>query len=127
MIALEEVLKLHDLAIMRYGGSEGVRDVNMLESAIARPFQTFDNQELYLDSFEKVAALFESLIKNHPFIDGNKRTAFLAAIVFLYKSGYELMAASDETTYDFVVSVASSPISFTDISDWFRQNSQSII
>ncbi len=74
MILLEDILKLHDFSIQQYGGASGIRDIGLLESAIARPFQTFDGGDLYPTIIEKVAALGESLIINHPFVDGNKRT-----------------------------------------------------
>ena len=70
MISIEEVIRLHELSIKFFGGSSGVRDTEMLESALARPFQTFGGVELYESIFEKSAALLESLIKNHPFVDG---------------------------------------------------------
>ncbi len=76
MISIEEVLKLHELSIRFLGGSSGTRDMYMLESAIARPFQNFGEIELYPTIFDKSAALLESIVKNHPFVDGNKRTDF---------------------------------------------------
>ena len=74
MILLEDILNLHQFSIQKYGGSDGLRDSGLLESAIARPFQSFGGEDLYPSIFEKAAALGESLIINHPFIDGNKRT-----------------------------------------------------
>ena len=69
MILLEDILNLHKYSIQKYGGSEGLRDSGLLESAIARPFQTFGGEDLYPSVFEKAAALGESLIINHPFIE----------------------------------------------------------
>jgi len=77
----------------------------MLESAIARPFQTFDGNDLYPSIFEKSASLCESLIKNHPFIDGNKRTGMLAMYALLLSGGYEIKASSSDM-YDFVINIA---------------------
>src|SRR6185312_11978530 len=87
MILLEDILNLHKYSIQKYGGSEGLRDSGLLESAIARPFQTFDGEDLYPSVFEKAAALGESLIINHPFIDGNKRTGTVAMAALLEDEG----------------------------------------
>jgi death-on-curing protein len=125
MITLSEVLQLHERSIKDYGGSKGVRDNNLLESAIARPFQSFGGTELYSTPFEKAAALIESIVKNHPFIDGNKRTGFLAGFALLYRSNL-LIVAEQETAYNFVIDVASSNISFEDIVVWLKQNTQPI-
>ena len=73
MINIELVISLHGILIEKFGGSKGIRDYNALESAIARPFMTFDKEDLYPSPIEKAAALIESLISNDPFIDGNKR------------------------------------------------------
>lgn len=78
MISKGEVLRFHQLSIARYGGADGVRDEGLLESAIARPYQTFGGDDLYQTVYEKAAAMMESIIINHPFVDGNKRTGFLA-------------------------------------------------
>ena len=72
MILIEDILLLHYLSIEEFGGSHGIRDEQLLHSAIARPYQSFDGQELYPTPIEKAAALCESIIVNHPFIDGNK-------------------------------------------------------
>ncbi|MFT4154657.1 type II toxin-antitoxin system death-on-curing family toxin [Parafilimonas sp.] len=81
MISKEEILRLHALSIEKFGGANGIRDINLLESAVARPFLGFGEDLFYKTTFEQAAALAESIIKNHPFIDGNKRTGFLAAAV----------------------------------------------
>ncbi len=73
MISKEEVLRLHHLSIVKYGGSDGIRDEGLLESALARPYQTFGGNDLYQTIYEKAAAIMESVIINHPFVDGNKR------------------------------------------------------
>jgi death on curing protein len=76
MITKEVVLRLHELSILKYGGGDGTRDEGLMESAIARPYQTFGGEDLYTTVFEKAAAIVESIIINHPFIDVNKRTGF---------------------------------------------------
>ncbi|MEP6512693.1 MAG: type II toxin-antitoxin system death-on-curing family toxin [Parafilimonas sp.] len=123
MILIDEVLRLHENSIRDYGGSFGIRDKDLLESAIARPFQTFGGIDLYTSVFEKAAALLESLIKNHPFVDGNKRTGFLAAFVFLHRNNFEIIA-EQENAYDFVIKVGSSQLTFEEIVDWLQQNSK---
>lgn len=74
MIHLEDVINIHEFLIDKFGGSHGIRDVSLLKSALARPFQTFDQVDLHKSHVEKAAALIESIITNHPFVDGNKRT-----------------------------------------------------
>jgi death-on-curing protein len=70
MISLDETLQIHEILIGKFGGLSGIRDLGILESAINRPYQTFDQKELYPDAQDKAAAIFESVISNHPFIDG---------------------------------------------------------
>jgi death-on-curing protein len=76
MISLKEVEDIHTILINDFGGSNGIRDVSALKSALARPFQTFDNNELLPTIIDKAAAIIESILINHPFIDGNKRTGY---------------------------------------------------
>lgn len=122
MILLEDILELHSKSINDFGGSHGIRELNMLESAISRPFQTFDGNELYPTVFEKVASLGESLIKNHPFVDGNKRTGLLAMMSLLFEFGYWINI-EEEKMYDFVIHIATSKISFEEIVKWLEINS----
>ena len=76
MISIKEVEIIHNILIDKFGGSKGIRDIGLLESALARPFSTFDNKDLYENPIEKASAILESIVINHPFIDGNKRTAY---------------------------------------------------
>jgi death-on-curing family protein len=87
---LVRVYEIHERIIARGGGLEGMRDATLLHAAVARPFTTFGEVELYPTDFDKAAALFHSLIKSHPFMDGTKRTAFAAAVYFLHERGYSL-------------------------------------
>ena len=91
-LTLGEVLELYSQVVRASGGGVGIRDMAGLESAIAQPRQTFGGQELYPDLAKKAAALCHSLVQNHPFIDGNKRTAHAAMDVFLYLNGHEIEA-----------------------------------
>ena len=95
-LTLEEVLLLHARLIQRTGGSGGVRDMGLLDSALARPRATFGGEDLYPSLWHKAAALMHSLIKNHPFVDGNKRTALTATGLFLELNGYTLTANNKE-------------------------------
>jgi len=88
-LTLADVLGLHQVLVEKYGGAEGLRDLGALEAAVFRPQCGY-----YADHIEEAAALLESLLINHPFIDGNKRTAFAAADVFLRLNGYRLTASS---------------------------------
>ena len=83
-LSLDEVIEIHSVLIKRFGGPEGVRDLGLLESALYRPQTGY-----YKDLTEMASAMFESLIKNHPFVDGNKRVAFFATDVFLRMNGYK--------------------------------------
>ncbi len=77
MISFHEVENIHRLLISEFGGSHGIRDKELLDSALARPFQTFDGKELYSTPIDKAASLIESILINHPFVDGNKRTDYV--------------------------------------------------
>ncbi len=80
---LVRVYEIHEVIITDTGGLPGLREATLLHSAVARPFAAFNGEELYPTEFEKAGALFHSLIKSHPFMDGTKRTAFVAALFFL--------------------------------------------
>lgn len=96
MISLVEILALHDRIIERTGGALGVRDISGLGSAFARAFQTFEGKDLHPSPFDKAAALLHSICGNHPFVDGNKRTALVSAAYLLYSHGVELDIPTNE-------------------------------
>lgn len=125
MISKNEILQLHKLSIEKYGGAHGIRDEGMLESAIARPFQTFGGEDLYGTPIEKAAAILESLIINHPFVDGNKRTGFLAMFAILKKSNLSLIA-KEADAYAKTVSVSTGEIRFEQIVEWLKANVENI-
>ncbi len=125
MILLEDVLNLHDLSIKDFGGSSGVRDLGLLESAIARPFQTFGGEDLYLTPITKAAAVGESLIINHPFVDGNKRTGLLVIIALLKEYGIKITASKDDV-YSFTISISTGEKKLDEIVEWLKANTQSI-
>lgn len=117
MIDLRDVENIHNILIERFGGSKGIRDKAVLESAINRPFQTFDQKELYPTSIDKAAAIFESIISNHPFIDGNKRTAYVLMRLTLLESKLDIVA-EENVKYDFVIAAAKGELKFDKIKDW---------
>ena len=119
----EQVLFLHSRMVEETGGAHGVRDISMLLSALGRPQSTFDGQDLYIDLFTKTAALFDSLIRNHPFIDGNKRTAIAAAALFLRINGYQLMVENDEMLR-FTLACAQSQVEMDLITAWMHRYSK---
>jgi death on curing protein len=118
----EQVLFIHSRLIDETGGSHGIRDLGLLQSAVARPRATFGGKELYHDIFQKAAAMMESLIKNHPFIDGNKRTAITSAAVFLQRNGYFLETTQEEVE-QITIKVATDEISIQDVVKWFKKYS----
>lgn len=83
MISIKEVEELHKTLIDTFGGSHGIRDLGALDSALAIPFQTFDDKELHPTTVHKAASLIESILINHPFIDGNKRTGYVLMRILL--------------------------------------------
>jgi death-on-curing protein len=119
----EQALFLHAVLISETGGSHGVRDIGMLQSAVARPKTTFDGQELYPDIHSKAAAMMHSLIQNHPFLDGNKRTAIAAAVLFLQINGYKFVSTNQDVE-DFTLSVAKGEKDLAEIGKWLNENSK---
>ena len=119
MISIEEVLKIHEILIERFGGSPGLRDKELLESAIYRPFNTFDSTDLYPTTIDKAEAIIESKIKNHPFVDGNKRTGYTLMRLFLLYDGLDIGASEDEK-FNFVIRIAEGKSSIDEIKGWIE-------
>lgn len=120
MISKQEAEAIHNILIAKFGGSKGIRDVRLLESALARPFATFDNKELYPDAIEKAAAILESLAINHPFVDGNKRIAYTLMRLILLENDFDITASQDEK-YELVISVSKGESRFDEIVDWLKE------
>ena len=116
----EQILFLHSRLIAETGGAHGVRDLGMLLSAIGRPQATFEETDLYPDLFLKAAALMDSLVRNHPFVDGNKRTAIASAALFLRINGYQLAVENNEMVR-FALACAQSQLSLDEIVEWFKR------
>ena len=125
MIQLNDILELHEQSIKLYGGSMSIRDEGLLQSAIQRPFQTFGGEDLYPTVYEKAAALGESLIENHPFVDGNKRTGALAMFTFLMEYGIEINA-SNANFYHFVIAISTGEMKFEAIVEWLKENTKAL-
>lgn len=121
-LTVEQVLFLHARLIEEIGGRHGVRDIGLLESAVARPEATVESDDLYADTFSKAAALMESLVQNHPFLDGNKRTGIAAAALFLRANGWRL-SASNSRLEAFTWRAATSRLPLADSVAWFRVHS----
>jgi death-on-curing protein len=117
MIDIQDVIRIHEILIDNFGGSKGIRDRGLLESAISRPFQTFDKIDLYSNPVEKAAALIESVLINHPFVDGNKRIGYVLMRLLLMESGLDIIATEDKK-YDFVIKIAEGKYHHTEIIEW---------
>ena len=120
MISIKEVAQIHNLLIEEFGGVKGIRDLGALDAAINRPFATFDQQELYLKPADKAAAIIESILINHPFIDGNKRTDYVLMRLLLLQGGQDIQAEQEEK-YDFVISIATGKMNFNSIKKWIEE------
>lgn len=121
-ISLEQILQLHALVLLRYGGATGVRDVGRLEAVVASQYQEVFGEELHKTVHEKSATLIRGIIADHPFSDGNKRTAMLSGLTFLEINGYSFIAELGELE-DFAVQVAVESLGVGAIADWLKEHS----
>ena len=125
MFSVDLVKKIHAEIIKTTGGSFGIRDENLLKSSLMTPFQTFGEKELYKTPEEKASKLLELIIKNHPFIDGNKRTAYVLFRLFLEINGLKLIASEDEK-YELIMKIASRKLGYKDILNWTKEHTKSV-
>jgi death-on-curing protein len=116
-LTVDEVLAIHDLLVETFGGPKGVRDAGLLESALFRPQTGY-----YADLAETATALFESLLMNHPFVDGNKRVAFFATDVFLRLNGWELHVDADKAHRFLIRLLDSGTCDFERLLPWIRRS-----
>ena len=121
-LALDDVLFIHEDRIRKYGGSSGLRDLGLLESAVAMPQATFGGVYLHGTIDEMAAAYLFHIGRNHPFIDGNKRTALACALAFLRLNGVRVVAAEDEL-YDLVIGCIEGIIGKAEIAVFFKAHS----
>jgi death-on-curing protein len=122
-LTLDEALAIHADQIERYGGSLGIRDRGLLESALAMPEATYSEEEFYPTLHEKAAAYLFHLVKNHPFVDGNKRVGLAVALSFLGIND-ALIAATDEELVELVLGVAESRYGKPDVAVFLRSHAE---
>ncbi len=122
-LSIEEVLAIHQEMITLFGGREDIHDFTLLHSAIERPKATFGGKDLYPTIFEKTAALIQSLILNHPFDDGNKRTAITSSARFLFINGWLLHLPLEEAM-QFTLDIDSHRLNFDRIVLWLKKHSK---
>ena len=122
-LSKDALLAMHDRLLADYGGSAGLRDDGLLESAMGRPPNLFAYEKA--DLFALAAVYAAGIIKNHPFVDGNKRAGFVAAAVFLECNGYELRANESEATLK-TFALAANELSDADYAAWLKNNSKRI-
>jgi len=120
-LTVNEVLEIYSRVMQQTGGTVGVHDLRALESAVAQPRMTFAGEELYPTLVEKASALGFSLIQNHPFVDGNKRTGHAALELFLVLNGYEISATVDEQA-TIILQVAASEVGRDAFTEWLRRH-----
>ena len=118
----EVVLTIHADLLQRYGGRAGLRDPGLLESALAQPKMTVGGKYAHKTLFDKAAAYGFHVCKNHPFIDGNKRVAFVLMDVFLQQNGWEIRAA-EEDAYTIIVALASGKLTKAQLATWLKEHS----
>jgi death-on-curing protein len=123
-LTLDEVLAIHADLIRRYGGRTGLRDLGLLQSALGMPETTFEGEFLHGTVFEKAAAYLFHIARNHPFVDGNKRTELMCALVFLGLNGWRLEAESD-ALYELVDGVAAGSVDKAEVAVFLRGTSVS--
>ena len=116
-----QILLLHEQLITETGGSSGLRDEGMLDSALNAPFQTFGKEDMYPSLQQKAARLCFGLVKNHPFVDGNKRIGAHAMLVFLALNGVELQHSQAELS-DVILQLAAGEIEATDLLRWILEH-----
>jgi len=116
---IEQIIKIHDSLIDKFGGLKGLRDRSLLESSIANPMTTVFGQEMYPTVFDKASCYLFSISRNHPFLDGNKRTASMSSIIFL-RSNDKVVEYEEDEFLEFVIFVAEGKQSREQVSSYLR-------
>lgn len=124
-LTVKDVLLLHNMAIDASGGSHGLRDLGLLESAIARPQSSFGGKDLYPTIFLKAGALIHSLLRNHAFVDGNKRSSMFSAMTFLELNGYKFEAGQKEVV-NYALKIENDKLSVEEIAKWLKEHTRSV-
>lgn len=124
-LSLAEVLEIHQDQVARYGGSPGIRDIDLLKSALGTPAATYGGEFLHTDLFEMASAYLFHLVKNHPFMDGNKRVGVVAALVFLALNGDDFEAPEDDLA-ETVLAVARGEFDKADVAVFLRRWSKKV-
>jgi death-on-curing protein len=120
-LTVDDIIESHQNQIDTYGGSYGIRDIGLLESAIGQPEASFGGEYLHADIFEMAAAYIYHLVMNHPFVDGNKRVGLEAALIFL-EINNENLNASDEELVDLVLKTTAGQVGKPEIAEFFRSH-----
>ena len=123
-LTLEEVLAIHENRVRKYGGSSGLRDLGLLQSALGNVEATFGGEFLNETLFEMASAYLYSICRNHPFLDGNKRTALACAMAFLRLNGTRIKSTQSDL-YDLVIGVAEGRVSKAAVAVFFEQRASS--
>ncbi len=118
-LTVDDIIESHQNQIDTYGGSYGIRDIGLLESAIGQPEASFGGEYLHADIFEMAAAYIYHLVMNHPFVDGNKRVGLEAALIFL-EINNENLNASDKELVDLVLKTTAGQVGKREIAEFFR-------
>jgi death-on-curing protein len=122
-ISVPDLVWLNITVVRQTGGSSGVRNAGSLEAVVARPYGGYGEVELFPTPFDKAAALMESVIQHHPFVDGNKRTGLLAGAALLYLAGYDFAAPRNEMV-EVAVALAEHKIGTEELSRWFEAHTE---
>ena len=120
-----QALYIHAQLVAETGGEHGVQDLSRLEGALSWPFASFSGGDLYPNLFYKAAALLKSILQNHPFSDGNHRTAIMTAALFLRIGGYRLCASEDDLI-EFIHQVSQKELSLAQMAEWLQRCSQAV-
>lgn len=122
-LTIDEVLGIHADQVDRYGGSPGIRDLRLLESAMSMPEAGFAGEMMHPTIFEQAAAYLFHLCKNHPFVDGSKRVALAASLAFLSLNGFDVDATEDEVV-ELVVGVAAGDVHKAEVAVFFQRHAE---
>jgi death-on-curing protein len=125
-ISLEEILRLHYQVIEDFGGSHGIHNEGRLSSIVKAPAQIVFGEEQYPTIFDKGAVYLRNIVGDHPFTDGNKRTAITVSAIFLMRNGYNLTVSANELE-DFTINVATQKLTIDQISSWLEDNTLKIL